>query len=167
MNRSPAVEAAVWVAVVLTAGASALAWHQGASIPIAVERPALAAPAPPPSHEPDAWKEAAALVIERNPFRVDRRPADAAFSLQPDKGTRTTRSAPEPPPSRPDLALAGVIGGPPWHAVLEGVPGQRTGRLVGPGDRLGDLRVLAVRHDTAIVAGFDTTWVLTLKRPWK
>jgi hypothetical protein len=76
---------------------------------------------------------------------------------------------PEPPrppaPPKPPLQLRGVIGGPPWDAVLEGVPGRQAGVVVRLGDHVGGLGIVALKRDTVVVEGFDTTWTLTIRRP--
>ena len=77
--------------------------------------------------------------------------------------------APEPPrppaPPKPQLQLRGVVGGPPWDAVLDGVPGRQAGVVVRLGEHIAGLGIVALKPDTVVVAGFDTTWTLTIRRP--
>jgi len=47
------------------------------------------------------------------------------------------------------------------------VPGRQGGTLVKSGDRLGDLRIRSVTRDQVVVQGADTTWRLTVRRPWQ
>lgn len=112
---------------------------------------------------PDSLLAAADRVAKSDPFRLDRRPADAPF------GSPTAAGAPSPPESnaaRPNPSLSGIIGGPPWVALLDGVPGHDGSVLLRGGDTLGGLEVRAVTATTATISGFDTTWKLALKRPW-
>ncbi len=106
--------------------------------------------------------QAAARIRDRDAFRVARRPADVRFSPW------GVASRPELPPRiRPALALTGIIGGPPWSALVEGIPGRESGVLLIVGEESNGIRLTAVRGDTALLAGFDTTWALTPRRPWR
>jgi hypothetical protein len=58
------------------------------------------------------------------------------------------------------------IFGPPWQAVVEGIPGREGGVVVREGEVLGELRVRSIKRDTVVVVGFDTTWALAVRRPW-
>ena len=97
-------------------------------------------------------------IRDGNIFRRDRRVAEDA-------------PAPTSPPSamgmrppRPPLVLRGLVGGPPWDAVLEGIPGREGTVVVRVGDSLNGFTVRAVRGDTVFVRSQDTTWKLTLRR---
>jgi len=61
--------------------------------------------------------------------------------------------------------LSGVFG-PPWQAVLEGIPGKQGSVVVRVGDVFGELRIRSIRRDTVVVQGADTTWKLTVRRTW-
>lgn len=107
-----------------------------------------------------AWMRAA---VDRDPFRLLRHPSPIAYQAVFDG----VPASPAPPkPSHPALALAGIVGGPPWAALVEGIPGREGATVVRAGDTLGGLRIRAVGRDTVIVRGADTTWKLVLKRPW-
>jgi hypothetical protein len=64
------------------------------------------------------------------------------------------------------LVLAGVIG-PPWQALIEGIPGHPGAVVLRQGQRIEDMRVISITRDRAVVQGADTTWRLTLKRNWQ
>ena len=104
---------------------------------------------------------AATSLIETDPFRPARRPSPIAYRPE-------LEGAPPPPPRvpRPALGISGIIGGPPWSAVLEGVPGRDAGAVVRAGDTLGGLKVRAVKRDTVVITGMDTTWRLIVRRAW-
>ena len=130
---------------------------------VAVGRPPSIARAPTVSRPDTAGLgQAAARIRDRDAFRVARRPADVRFSPW------GVASRPELPPRiRPALALTGIIGGPPWSALVEGIPGRESGVLLIVGEESNGIRLTAVRGDTALLAGFDTTWALTPRRPWR
>jgi hypothetical protein len=51
-------------------------------------------------------------------------------------------------------------------ALLDGVPGKSGSVLVHAGDTLAGLRVRSLGPNGITITGFDTTWKLTLKKPW-
>jgi len=109
---------------------------------------------------------AAAATADHDPFRLTHEPSDVPYT--PD---RENLSPPPPPPALPQIALSGIVG-PPWTAVLEGVPGHAGSVIVAPGDTitrppLGVLVMQRVSRDTATVIGSDTTWKLTVRQPWQ
>jgi len=98
-----------------------------------------------------------------DPFRIERKPANVRYNpWEP-----VVVSAPAAAPVRPALSLAGLLGGPPWNALLEGVPGNESGVLLQLGDSANGIRFVALRGDTVVLAGFDTTWSLTARRAWR
>lgn len=117
-----------------------------------------------------ALARATTVIVERDVFQIGRRPSPVSFSLQP---TEEASSDPKrsglhtEPHDRPTLGLGGIVGGPPWEAILEGVPGHENALVVRQGDTIDQLHVLRIGRDTVIVTGLDTTWILTLKRPWR
>jgi len=102
----------------------------------------------------------ASSVVARDPFRLDRRPSRVAYGTEPPAPT-----TPSDPSRRPRLLLSGVFG-PPWQAVLEGVPGREGSVVARVGDVFGELRVRSIRRDTVVVQGADTTWKLTVRHVW-
>jgi hypothetical protein len=102
-------------------------------------------------------------ITSSDPFRLERRPSSVAYGAQPEEAPAT----PLPKPPKPKLALAGIVGGPPWVALLDGVPGRNGSVVVHAEDTLAGLRVRAVGSRSITITGLDTTWKLTLKRPWQ
>jgi hypothetical protein len=96
------------------------------------------------------------LVVRSDLFRLDR-------STTPRLDTVVRLPAASGVP-RPALSLRAIVGGPPWQAVLDGLPGQPAGTVVVSGGDYGGLRVGAITRDTVIVHDTDTTWRLTMKR---
>ena len=50
--------------------------------------------------------------------------------------------------------------------MVEGFPGREPGMLLGVGEMWEEYRLEEIRPDTAILSAPDTTFVLTLDRPW-
>ena len=156
---------AAWAIAALIVLASMRAW---ATVVPSVRTPAppmLPSPGSPPAIDTTALDAAAAALRDRNPFRVARRPADVRFSpWEP----RTQHSEPTAPtPRRPTLALVGILGGPPWIALVEGIPGQESGVLLSVGQEANGIVLREIQGDTAVLVGLDSTWVLTPYRPWQ
>jgi hypothetical protein len=102
---------------------------------------------------------AADSVIANDLFRAARHPTKVAFGMPPAPSV-----ALPPPHPRPQLTLGGDIGGPPWRAVVNGVPGHENGVVVSQGDTIAGLRIRSIRRDTVVIQGVDTTWTLTMRR---
>lgn len=132
------------------------------SIPNAGSHTLVAVPRPAMRERPDVLLAASEGLVARDPFRLERRPS--AVPYNPALGTVPS---PAPRPPRPTLAVTGILGGPPWEALLEGVPGRQGSVLVRRGDTLGGLHIRSVTKDTVWIRGMDTTWVLSLRRVWQ
>ena len=153
-------EVLAWTVAALSSIAAGAGWRAGladetaqAVVPLGV------ASAIPPTDE-QTLASHASKTVAGDPFRIERKPANVAFGVAP--------STPAPSPSagqRPRLVVTGILG-PPWRAVLEGIPGREGSIVVAEGQTLGDLRIRSIRRDTVVVAGLDTTWRLAVRRPW-
>ena len=110
----------------------------------------------------DSLAVRAERIAASDPFRLVRHPSPVAYHPE-------LEGAPPPPPAlpKPALTLAGILGGPPWQAILEGIPGRDGPLVVRAGDRVGELTVRSVRRDTVVIAGLDTVWKLTVRRTWR
>jgi len=106
----------------------------------------------------DSLLDALAESVEENLFRPERAGFDASKTPAPPALGRPL------PASRPQLTLRGLVGGPPWDLLIEGIPGRDGAAVLRVGQTVNGYRVRAVRRDTVIVAGPDTTWKLTLRR---
>lgn len=62
----------------------------------------------------------------------------------------------------PKLVLRGVVGGPPWRAVMSGLPGVTGEVVVGPGDRFGALVIARIARDRVTVLWTDSTFFVDL-----
>jgi type II secretion system (T2SS) protein M len=126
--------------------------------------PQLAPPSIPAStrevamYDAEVLQHAADSLIANDVFRLERKPSAVAFGLP---------ANPTPPPAaKPaiQIVLGGVMGGPPWRAVLSGIPGHNGSVIVAQGDTLGGLRVKSVQRDVVVVQGPDTMWTLKVRR---
>ena len=160
-------ELALWVAAI---GLAVLAGSRGWAVASALSSStvpalplqALGTPAPILLPRSDALVAASEVLVARDPFRIERKPSGVAYSP-------TLEGAPPPPPRPPlpALAVAGIVGGPPWEALLEGIPGREGTALVRRGDTLSGLRVRSITKDSVRITGMDTTWSLTVRRTWQ
>src|SRR5262249_2886751 len=114
----------------------------------------LSAPSAPAATELDA-------TVEHDPFRLERHASPIAYRPE-------LEGVPPPPPPpkqpHPVLSVSGILGGPPWDALVDGVPGHDASTLVHQGDVLGTLKVKSVTRDSVIITGEDTTWRLGLRQ---
>ena len=113
---------------------------------------------------PQHATNAAAALRQRDLFRLDRRPSDVRYNPWEPAGVT---AAPPARPPRPNLAVAGIVGGPPWNALVQGIPGREGGALLAVGDTAGGIRIVRITRDTVYLAGLDTTWALTQRRSWQ
>lgn len=158
--RARVVERVSWGAALLLVVAAVAGWRRGSVDQVTshgvVDRPPLPVTALDPDTL-DAWESA---IVDGDLFRASRAPSPVAFA-------NAIEGAPPPPPKppRPPLSVTGIIG-PPWEAIVEGVPGRDGGVVVRRGDVIGELQVRSVRRDTVVIQGADTAWRLPLRRAW-
>ena len=111
---------------------------------------------PPLLPSVDSLEEDAATITVNDPFRLANRPPGVRFSP-------TSLATPSPVPVRPFFTVRAIIGGPPWSALLEGIPGQSGGVIVSAGNTFDKLRIRSITRDTVVMQSPDTTWKLTMK----
>lgn len=156
------LERLAWVVTTVAVLAGIRTWRN-------VTRPAQAGaptiwPVSPATHA--LARDSLAVLVDRimsaDPFRLDRKPATIAYGA-PD--TVAARAAAQAAAPRPPLVLVGIVG-PPWRALIDGIPGHDGSTVLSPGQTVAGLRVTDIRATTATVTGMDTTWHLTVKRTW-
>ena len=160
--RVPMVEPTLWSVTAVALLVATIGVRAARATPPSLAQSVPGAVSEPRRIDPDSIARAAAYIVANNPFRLSRQPATVAYSpalegLAPPPAAR---------PPRPALVLRGIVGGPPWSAILDGIPGRDGSVMARRGDSLGTLIVRAVGRDTVIINGADTTWRLTVKRPW-
>ena len=158
--RIPRIEVGLSILALVCGFAATHRWRT-ALPPIGVVTPSIAATtALPPAVRPESLDEQVDLTITNDPFRLSGKPSSVPYarSTAPQPAT-TVSSAP-----RPSLSLKAIVGGPPWQAIVDGIPGQAPGTIVRSGSIFDKLRVRSVSSDTVVVEGADTVWKLTLAR---
>jgi hypothetical protein len=106
-------------------------------------------------YDPAQLKEAADSVVSSDPFRLDRHPSAPPID-QPAIAAVTAPAF--------HLELSGVIGGPPWRAIVSGIPGRDVGVVVRAGDTLGGMRIRSIKRDTVVIRAADSTMTLILRK---
>jgi len=98
-------------------------------------------------------------MVTNDPFRLSNRAATVRYDPASD-GAGSGVGSVATPMLRPVLVLKAIVGGPPWQAVIDGLPGQPAGTMAQQGSTFDKLVVRAVTRDSVIVQGPDTSWVL-------
>jgi len=147
--------AGVTAAGVLSAGWFALAGPRSDEPPAAFAIASVPEARPAPRLAADSL---ASLAAARDPFRVTRGPAPVPFD--PDQSA----DAPPPPrPPLPPLTLVGVALGAEPAALIDGLPGTETTRVVRLGETVAGYTVRRIEEDRVVIAGPDTTWTLRVR----
>lgn len=157
---SARLERMLWGMALLTLlGGGLGAWRGGRAVHApGVPLPVLP-PAPPPAPPEDTLVDAFAAIRNGNLFRAERAPADSA------RVAPAMAAMPQGMP-RPQLVLRGLVGGPPWSAIVDGIPGTEGGTVLRVGQSIGGITLRAARRDTINLQGKDTAWTLTIRRAW-
>lgn len=109
-----------------------------------------------------ALAEAEDYTVSADPFRLSNSPPSVRYDPASD-GIAPGYAAPANSQPRPLLVLKAIVGGPPWQAVIDGIPGQPAGTVARAGTTFGRIVVRAVTRDSVIVQGADTSWVLSFR----
>lgn len=161
MSRRP-IERALWLVTLLALAVGIVTLRAGGSVAMGASSTSVlpAAVRPPDRAAPESLEVAVGDIADRNLFRPERASAEEREEAPPIPTAGVVA-----PSTRPRLMLRGVLGGPPWDAVIEGIPGREGAVVVRAGQSISGITVRSVRRDTVHVRGFDTTWALTL-RSW-
>jgi|SRR6185312_899880 len=161
--RALVLERCAWAATLVAIAATVRSWYH---ITRSVEAPLPAIwPVSPPVRpmSSDSLGVLTSRIVDSDPFRLDRKPAAVAYGAAQDTLPNRTAAAPEAP--RPPLVLVGIVG-PPWRALVDGVPGHDGSIVLRAGQSIAGLRVRNVTASTTTISGVDTTWQLAVKRTW-
>ena len=154
--------------LLIGASAAVAAWRWGhADLRAVVPAPALRSLQP--AYVPftaDSIRAAADALIENDPFRISNTPPMRASSA---RTVAASTSAPPRPPAlaqtaRVSVVLKAITGGPPWRAVLGGVPGRVGDQVLEPGARFADMELRSISRDSVAIATADSSWWLGLPR---
>jgi hypothetical protein len=168
MNRYWRLIGGTWVLAVLVIAASVAAWSTAVPTVVSVNTTSTRIAGiedPAPAVDSNDLATSAQTMLSQDPFRFDHE--QTAVRFNPAGMVNQAGAIPPPAPARPALRLVGIIGGPPWTALVEGVPGREGGVLIRLGEETGGLRLALMRGDTAVLTGFDTTWVLRAGPTWR
>jgi hypothetical protein len=110
---------------------------------------------------PEALVAAATHIVQGDPFRLERTPSPFGFGQRPAPEAVSVPTT----ETRPVLSVQGIIG-PPWRAVVEGIPGQGQAVVVRGGESFGALEIRSITRDRVVIAGPDTVWRLSVRSPW-
>lgn len=163
------MEIVLWLAAFAVLAAGIARWRGAEPVPAAPPSALRTTPPPVERLPRERLATAASTVAGGNPFRLDRAPAPIPFPVPGADPSMMPGMPPPyepPPPPRPELRVTGIVG-PPWQALLEGVPGHDGAVVVRGGETFGELRVRSVGRETVVVAGADTTWRLSVRNPWQ
>src|SRR5689334_9900 len=131
MNTQTLERALLGTAVLLMASAAAR-WHRAELLDAASAPASVAARAAVRILTDSALAEAEDLAVTNDPFRLSNTPPDVRYDLA-SEGVPGAPRPYVPPPVRPTFALKAIVGGPPWSAVVDGIPGQPAGTVVRQG----------------------------------
>jgi hypothetical protein len=107
---------------------------------------------------------AAKLAVSSDPFRLSNRPALVRYDPASETGSPSSPRLPAPSPQRPVMTLKAIVGGPPWQAIIDGIPGRPPGTVVRAGESFDKLHARLVTRDSVVIQGQDTTWVLGFRK---
>ena len=143
--------------------AAVVRWRDAVPIiPVPAVDPPTMAPAPVDSLD-DLLARAEAAIVTNDPFRLGNVPASVRYD--PREDLAAAAGVAQPPPLRPTMTLRAIVGGPPWQAVVDGLPGQPANTIVRAGSTYDKLIARSVTRDSVVIQGPDTTWVLRFRRP--
>jgi hypothetical protein len=95
--------------------------------------------------------------LRRSPFRLD--------GHLPDRRLGEPPVAPPPivavePATVYAVTIKAIVGGPPWRALLAGLPGEAGDQVVAAGDRVGPVLIDSVGRARVRLSTSDTSWVI-------
>lgn len=159
-------ERIVWIVTAVCLLLAGLLAH--ATMPVRGAARDRASLLPPPlrSFDGQTLEADAARAVAHDPFRLDRRPTDIAFGVATPAFSPSEPAAALATPSLSGINLKGVIGGPPWQAVLGGVPGRESDIVVRAGDTLTGFRVERISPQAVVLAAPDSSITLTPSQAW-
>lgn len=151
-------------AALLLSAVAGLRWQRGldgfAAPRVSAGVPQLA-PAAPPIHVA-VLDSAADMAATNDPFRLANAPSAVAYDPRGDMVAGIVAARVVAAPMRPTMLVRGIIGGPPWQAIIDGIPGQAAGTIVRDGMTFDRLSIRSVSRDTVTVQAPDTIWKLTI-----
>ena len=93
-----------------------------------------------------------------DPFRLSKTPSHVRYAAGGNALVQATSLRVREP--MPTLKLRAIAGGPPWQALIEGLPGQTRAVLVRSGNTFDRVTIRVVARDSVVVHVEDSTWAL-------
>lgn len=106
------------------------------------------------------------VIRDGDVFRLARRPSNTAFEAKSPLSASVQQNPPPQPTIHAPLLLKAIVGGPPWQAVIDGIPGQPAGTLVRSGDKYEKIVVRSIGRDTVVIQSPDSTFRLVMRSAW-
>jgi hypothetical protein len=130
---------------------------QTTTVPQAITPASAPAAQPAPVEEPASPKELVTDTAAALPANATSTPADEPLAnVQESEATNAPVTTPPQPPQPPPLRLQAIIFNPKRPSVMI------SGKTLFIGDKLGDMRVVAIEKGSAILAGGGQTNVLSV-----
>ncbi|MGH7678339.1 MAG: hypothetical protein ACRENU_07730 [Gemmatimonadaceae bacterium] len=147
---------ALWVAAAGCLVAAAARYRTtDVALTTVLPKPLLVAPAMPLWPEKDSLLDAAERIVAANPF------GSARSQL-----LQAGQAGPQPMPMTPaQPLLRGIVGGPPWIAVVLGLPNTQGAVALRMGDTVSGFSIVRARADTVVLRGPGATYTLTRRSP--
>ncbi len=98
--------------------------------------------------------DTARVRLARNPFRTSGAVSLVRFGQPPLSSL--------PINERPAYVIRAIVGGPPWSAMIGGIPGQAGTRFVSAGDSVESFVITTITASQVTFRGSDSTWTLAL-----
>lgn len=157
------ISAVIAVAAACLFAAAGLRWRSAAPATPETLSVVIALRVVPAAPLDDSLTDSEDLIATNDPFRLSNTAPTVRYDPAADGVASATNSVAAPAP-RPLLVLKAIVGGPPWRAVIDGIPGQPAGAIVEQGNKFDKLVVRIVSRDSVIVQGPDTSWVLNFRK---
>jgi hypothetical protein len=149
------IERALWSGTALSAASAAWIWFGQRPPAVRAHDLSIASAPPPSAFAAKSLMTALDDAVSNDLFRPERTAPQPAHDSTP-------VAAVKPAPLRPKFVLRGLIGGPPWDVIIDGLPGRQAGTVVRDGETVAGFSIHVTAQDAVRVHGADTTWVLTL-----
>ncbi len=161
---APRADIALIAAVILISSLAVVRWHGALDAVSATPgTPRVAAiRTPVPTLSAAALDSATSMIADNDPFRLANAPSAVAYDPAADLPGGSVPQRAVVASIRPTFLVRGIIGGPPWQAIMDGIPGQPPGTIVRSGMTFDRLSVRSVGRDTVVVQAPDTIWKLTM-----
>lgn len=151
------IERVLWVGFFFASALASWRWHREAALPVGQPRLDLTTVASAVMLDADSLAAAADAATSGNIFREDR-----GVSVEVDSSTEPVMAPRHA--SLPSLTLRGILGGPPWEVIIDGLPGRSGGTVVRDGETVAGWSIRVTSRDSVRLSSADTVWYLVLGR---